>query len=123
MSNQELKQKLSTLLNENPETFADTLNELLAEEWLADQEDELLMVNMFSSNFAELLKNKIATEIGEKYLQPSKFSTLLGAFVFTEVIEKGTDKEKRQEIENNPKALEGIKEVAKYYDEKQGEDW
>jgi len=125
MENQnQLKGQLSTLLHNNPETFADTLNEIFTEEWLKDTEDELLMVSAYSSNWAEMLKNRITKEIGEKYTKsPSKFSTLLSAFVEAEVIEKSTDKEARKAIENNPQALQGIKEVVKHFDREQGEAW
>jgi hypothetical protein len=69
-----------------------------------------------------MLKNRITKEIGEKYTKsPSKFSTLLSAFVEAEVIEKSTDKEARKAIENNPQALQGIKEVVKHFDREQGE--
>lgn len=122
MSNPNLKTQLTTLLNQNPETFIGTLNEIFVEEWLKDQETELLMTNCFNPALITLLKKKIDKEIGEKYTKsPSKFSTLLDTFIEAEIIEKGTNEEKIKEIETNPQKLEGLKEVVKYFDGK--EEW
>lgn len=124
MSNPELKTQLTTLLNQNPETFVETLNEVFVEEWLKDQETELLMINCFDPALITLLKNKINKEIGEKYTKtPSKFLLLLSVFLETEVIEKGTGEEKVKEFENNPKLLEGMKAVVEHYDKTEGENW
>ncbi|CAJ0651952.1 4983_t:CDS:2 [Entrophospora sp. SA101] len=66
--------------------------------------------------------NKINNEIGENYVQsPSKFSTLLNVFATAEIIGKSTNKEKREEIENNPQTLEGVKEIVEHFDKEQGE--
>ena len=123
MEQKELKQQLKTLLNENQETFVETLNEIFVEEWLKDQKEELLTFNTFDPKLITLLKSKIEKEIGEKYITPSKFSTLLDTFITVEVIEKGTDEEKIKEFENNPNLLEGIKEIVKSFDKEYGENW
>ncbi|MCE8164067.1 MAG: hypothetical protein I3273_07710 [Candidatus Moeniiplasma glomeromycotorum] len=124
MNNKELKSELKTLLNENQETFVETLNEVFAGEWLNDQEDDLLLLNVYSFNWAALLKNRINKEIGEKYTKnPSKLALLLSAFAEEEIISKSTSKEKQQEFENNPKVLDGLKEIVKVFDKEKGEEW
>ena len=124
---EQLKQKLSSLLNEvkeeeYDEIFLQTINEVFVEKWLEDRDEELFMVNLFSSVLINSLRDKILEEIGEKYANTvSKLSFLVSNFIM-EITEKETSN-KIKEIKNKQDVLKSTKELVEELDEENGENW
>ena len=116
-----LKQVLS---NEENQEVLQLINEVFVEEWLTDQEEEMLMVNNFASGLIDTLKNEIAKEFGEKFVtSTSKFSTLLSNFIEGKIIWKEEIKETIERIKKDKNMLNEVKQTIEFLNKEKGDNW
>lgn len=70
-----------------------------------------------------MVREKVAQEIGEKYVNsPSKFSLILSLFTEEVVVDRGSSKIVREVIKKETTALDEVKETVKQLDKEKGEN-